>query len=66
MIHTEFFVVLWLLPVVTQIIIPLVMLLVYLLVKAVQFMFSAFGRNRVAMRRDSPGLMAHKAAESKA
>lgn len=40
--HTEIFVLLWLLPVFTQIVIPLVMLLFYSLVKIVQEILSLF------------------------
>jgi hypothetical protein len=61
--YTELFVLLWLLPVITQIIIPLVMLLVYLLVKAGNVvMISIFAKGATDRHQDLPGLMVNNTA----
>lgn len=62
--YTELFILLWLLPVFAQIIIPLIMLFVFVLVKAGNVMNSILGKGTNDMYKDSPDLMANRAAKN--
>lgn len=58
--YPEIFVLLWLLPVFTQIIIPLVMLCAYLLVKTGKVIRSVFCKGAAVGHLQQPGLPANK------